>query len=188
MGSVCLRGSLFFSTILMMFSNLAASSVMQAPTAFLAHESGWIGRVEIISSKVVEREIPFQVSEARVIEVFRGRGNPRDVIFFSRPGGRVGERSLSVIGVPDLAVNQQYVVFLSDDPLFSERDPNLESQLQDWTAYEVTQDQNGKPTTVRRAQGKIPSRASKAYSNAMSFGVGAQSYDDLVMQIHRGLD
>lgn len=188
MGSVCLRGFSFLSFLLVLAARSEGSSMVQVPTAVLASQSAWIGRVEIISSRVIQREVPFEVLSAKVLEVYRGRGQVGDTVLFSKPGGRGQKKTFAVVGVPQLLNEKQYVVFLSEDPLFSYREDSVEPQLQSWTAYEVLTNSDGKPERVRRAEGAIHSKASRAYATGMSFGVGASSYDDLVTQIYRGLD
>ncbi len=188
MGSVCLRGFAAVFSLVVGFKVVEASSMMPLPTSVLASQSVWIGRVEISSSQVVQREVPFEVASAKVLEVFRGRGEPGEKILFSKPGGRVGQKTFAVVGVPQLSIGKEYIVFLMEDPLFSDRSKEMEPQLNNWTAYEVLHDETGAPESVKKAEGAIRSRASRAYAHASSFSKGSDSYEDFVTQIYRGLD
>jgi hypothetical protein len=188
MGSVCLRGFAVVFSLVVGLKVVEASSMVPLPTSVLASQSVWIGRVEIASSQTVQRDVPFEVASAKVLEVFRGRGGPGDKIVFSKPGGRLGQKTFAVVGVPQLNTGKEYIVFLMEDPLFADRSKDIEPQLSNWTAYEVLHDERGAPETVKKAEGAIKSRASQAYSHAMSFSKGSDSYEDFVTQIYRGLD
>lgn len=109
---------------------LAAAALLAAPAGATTLMRAGLdelvrGNATIVQGKVVEihsywnADHSFILTDVRVRpnEVFKGGVRRSEDVTFTLPGGTVGETSVVLIGMPDLAPGSEYVLFLNREEL-----------------------------------------------------------------------
>jgi hypothetical protein len=176
--------ALFFVTIVclkvcLLHESLGAASLHEVSMEELASRSNFCGRVVVETQNEAEiSEFPYQVYQARVLEVLRGsQPSGRRVQFYS-PGGSKQQRQLQVSGSPRFSVGAEYVICLSADPRRNEM-----QMVSFWTSFRVGRDEQRKKFLVR--DGEFMKRSSSRALRAAEFAGEdrVRSYDEVVTRI-----
>jgi len=178
-GTLRIVGSLIvLSAICLGLNPLAASSFVERSVSELTPDSRYVYRVRVIDREVKERDgVPMSYFTLEVLEVFKGRRLANPYAKVELPGGLVDDVGLHISGLPELARDQDYILFLQE-PLKS----GEYSRLTDWAAFLVSEDQSGERYVMRAPEQQRPGRRSDV--RAIHQVGSLQSYEDFVGEIY----
>lgn len=96
---------------------LGATTMVELSLGDQARGAAWIGKVSVESVETVQVSgFPFTRIQARVIEILKGAGQTGQKVSALLPGGKKGNRIVSVMGLPVLRTGKEYVLFLNSNP------------------------------------------------------------------------
>lgn len=155
-----------------------ATTLLDLELSDQAREAQWIGRVEITSIKTLSGEFPKTKLEGVILEVLKGRGSSGDLFTLKLPGGG-GAKRVVVTGLPLFQKGNQYIFFLTTDPLSHK----TENHLVGWTAYRVTENQQ-----VLRVGGAHLVESTQTGYNYHSYRPPIRKYEEFVTEIFKVME
>jgi len=172
------------------FNVVFASTLMKVEDRDLAQSASWIGLVKILKLHNLGADRPASIVEAEVLDVVKGSSRQGEKISFELPGGKVGAKQTFVLGLSpkDFKAGAEYFIYLDRSPVSMRVSlGGAAAQLQNWTAYSVSQERSGRKFVKR--VGSLASAERKGGALAIRHAEErVKAYEDFVTQVFRDMN
>lgn len=169
---------------------LLSTSLLEEDLSESSREARWIGHVIVREVKTLKSgDMPTTEIRGEIRDVFKGSGQSGDLIRAWVPGGMKNSTTMvSVMGLPVFQVDQEYVLFLTQDPLVTRLHLSSSDapELVGWTAYRVFRDARSQKMVMRqgcfmKSGGKLGTRSLRAMPDHV------EGYEAFVDRLQRDL-